>query len=75
MGSEATCTHAQNHGYTVDGSFQRYAVSFARHLTPIPDGLSLEVAAPVLCAGVTVWKAIKEVSRWSFPDLSLSRHC
>ncbi|GAA5977942.1 hypothetical protein JCM10908_004171 [Rhodotorula pacifica] len=62
MGAEATCSLAQCHGYTVDGSFQQYAVSFARHLTPIPDGLSLEVAAPVLCAGVTVWKAIKEAN-------------
>lgn len=41
-----TCSLAQCHGYTVDGSFQRYAVSYARHCTPIPDGLPLEVAAP-----------------------------
>lgn len=40
---------AQCHGYTVDGSFQRYAVSYARHCTPIPDGLSLEIAAPGTC--------------------------
>ena len=38
----------------------RYAVSFTRHLTPIPAGLDLAQAAPVLCAGVTVWKAIKQ---------------
>ncbi|POY76686.1 putative Alcohol dehydrogenase [Rhodotorula taiwanensis] len=62
MGAEMTCSLAQCHGYTVDGSFQRYAVSYARHCTPIPDGLPLEVAAPVLCAGVTVWKAIKEAN-------------
>lgn len=69
MGSEATCALAQCHGYTVDGSFQRYAVSYAKHVTPIPEGLPLEVAAPVLCAGVTVWKAIKEVSSQHFPLL------
>ncbi|BGO97768.1 Alcohol dehydrogenase [Rhodotorula toruloides] len=62
LGSEATCDLAQCSGYTVDGSFQQYAVSFARHLTPIPDGLPLEVAAPILCAGVTVWKALKEAN-------------
>jgi len=28
-------------------------------VTPIPKGLSLDLAAPILCAGVTVWKAIK----------------
>ncbi|POY76685.1 putative Alcohol dehydrogenase [Rhodotorula taiwanensis] len=62
IGAEATCALAKLHGYTVDGSFQRYAVSFAKHCTPIPDGLPLEVAAPILCAGVTVWKAIKEAN-------------
>lgn len=81
-GQEATCGHSQTSGYSVDGSFQQYAVSYTRHLTPIPEGLPLEVAAPseslfehfsanaeltslpfspkVLCAGVTVWKAIKQ---------------
>lgn len=59
-GQEATCSHSQTSGYSVDGSFQQYAVSFTRHLTPIPEGLPLEVAAPILCAGVTVWKAIKQ---------------
>ncbi len=29
-------------------------------LTKIPDGLSLEAAAPILCAGVTVYKALKQ---------------
>lgn len=38
----------------------RYAVAFVRHLTPIPAGLPLDQAAPILCAGVTVWKAIKQ---------------
>jgi propanol-preferring alcohol dehydrogenase len=59
-GQEATCTQALTSGYQVDGSFQQYAVSFTRHLTPIPDGLDLAQAAPILCAGVTVWKAIKQ---------------
>ncbi|GAA5900282.1 zinc-dependent alcohol dehydrogenase [Sporobolomyces salmoneus] len=57
-GSEATCAQAQCSGYSVDGSFQQYAVSYARHVTPIPDGLPLEVAAPILCAGVTVYRAL-----------------
>ncbi|GAA6024387.1 hypothetical protein JCM10207_003307 [Rhodosporidiobolus poonsookiae] len=59
-GQEATCALAENSGYSKDGSFQQYAVSYTRHLTPIPDGLDLAVAAPILCAGVTVWKAIKQ---------------
>ncbi|PWN22467.1 putative ADH1-alcohol dehydrogenase I [Microstroma glucosiphilum] len=58
-GNEPNCQAAKMHGFTEHGSFQQYAVSFARHVTPIPDGLSLEAAAPLLCAGVTVWKAVK----------------
>ena len=59
-GQEATCAHALTSGYSNDGSFQQYAVSFTNHLTPIPDGIPLEVAAPILCAGVTVYKALKQ---------------
>jgi len=58
-GFESTCAKALCSGFSVDGSFQQYAVSFARHVSPIPDGLALDLAAPILCAGVTVWKAIK----------------
>ncbi|CAO1638239.1 unnamed protein product [Parajaminaea phylloscopi] len=58
-GNEPNCQKARMHGFTDHGSFQQYAVSFARHVTPIPDGLGLDAAAPLLCAGVTVWKAIK----------------
>ncbi|KAI9323934.1 chaperonin 10-like protein [Zopfochytrium polystomum] len=58
-GHEPNCVHAQTHGFSRAGSFQEYAVSSARHVTPIPDALPLDAAAPLLCAGVTVWKAIK----------------
>ncbi|GAA5931344.1 zinc-dependent alcohol dehydrogenase [Sporobolomyces koalae] len=61
-GIEATCSQAECSGYTVDGTFQQYAVSFARHVTPIPEGLPLEVAAPILCAGVTVYRGILNAS-------------
>ncbi|GAB1524191.1 Alcohol dehydrogenase [Rhizoctonia solani] len=43
-----------------DGSFQQYAVSYAAHVTPIPESIALDLAAPILCAGVTVFKAIKQ---------------
>ncbi|PWN50398.1 GroES-like protein [Violaceomyces palustris] len=59
-GFEPNCPEAQCSGFTVDGSFQQYAVSYARHLSPIPDSLPLDQAAPILCAGVTVYKALKE---------------
>ncbi|QRV94971.1 Zinc-binding dehydrogenase [Ceratobasidium sp. AG-Ba] len=54
------CPDAQCSGYTVDGSFQQYAVSYAAHVTPIPESIALDLAAPILCAGVTVFKAIKQ---------------
>ncbi|CEQ39894.1 SPOSA6832_01463 [Sporobolomyces salmonicolor] len=58
-GYESSCPQLQLHGFTVDGSFQQYAVSFARHVTPIPEGLPLSLASPILCGGLTVYKAIK----------------
>lgn len=60
-GHESTCEGAELHGFTVDGSFQQWAVSFADHLTPIPRDLDMHAAAPILCAGVTVYKALKEI--------------
>jgi len=59
-GNESVCADAQCSGYTVDGSFQQYAVSYAAHVTPIPQTIPLDLAAPILCAGVTVFKAIKQ---------------
>lgn len=60
QGYEPLCKSAQCSGYSVDGSFQQYAVSFTSQLSKIPDDLPLDDAAPILCAGVTVYKAIKE---------------
>ncbi|KZT53662.1 GroES-like protein [Calocera cornea HHB12733] len=60
QGYEPLCHQAQCSGFTVDGSFQQYAVSFARHVTKIPEGLPMDKAAPILCAGVTVYKALKQ---------------
>ena len=44
-GYEPLCPHVKLSGYTVDGSFQQYAVSYTRMLTKIPDGLPLEVSS------------------------------
>ncbi|RLN96820.1 hypothetical protein BBJ28_00021700 [Nothophytophthora sp. Chile5] len=60
-GHESTCTQAELHGFTVDGSFQQWCVSFSEHVTPIPTDLPMHAAAPILCAGVTVYKALKEI--------------
>ncbi|KAJ5592178.1 hypothetical protein N7537_009082 [Penicillium hordei] len=54
------CAHAQLSGYTVDGTFQQYTVGKATHASKIPKGVPLDAAAPVLCAGITVYKGLKE---------------
>jgi len=58
-GLEQNCVEAKLSGFTVDGTFQEYVVSFVHHVTPIPEGLDSNEAASILCAGVTVYRAIK----------------
>ncbi|KAF8684575.1 Alcohol dehydrogenase GroES-like domain [Rhizoctonia solani] len=55
------CARVQT-GFGFDGTFQQYAVSYAAHVTPIPESVPLHLAAPILCAGLTVYKAIKEAN-------------
>lgn len=57
---EPLCPKALLSGYTVDGSFQQYAVAKAAHVAHIPKGTDLAAVAPVLCAGITVYKGLKE---------------
>ncbi|KAK4241366.1 alcohol dehydrogenase 1 [Achaetomium macrosporum] len=57
---EPLCPHALLSGYTVDGSFQQYAIAKAAHVARIPKECDLEAVAPVLCAGITVYKGLKE---------------
>lgn len=54
------CAHAQLSGYTVDGTFQQYTLAKASHASKIPEGVPLDAVAPVLCAGITVYKGLKE---------------
>jgi len=57
---EPLCAKALLSGYTVDGSFQEYAIAKAAHVAHIPKECDLEAIAPVLCAGITVYKGLKE---------------
>lgn len=57
---EPLCTKALLSGYTVDGTFQQYAVAKAAHVARLPKNVDLAAAAPVLCAGITVYKGLKE---------------
>lgn len=58
-GWETLCEKQQNSGYSVDGTFAEYAIVPAAFATPVPDGVSSRDAAPLTCAGVTTYKAIK----------------
>ena len=57
---EPVCGKAVLSGYTRDGTFQQYAVVNARHAARIPKHLPLDAMAPILCGGITVYKALKE---------------
>ncbi|KAM7212294.1 GroES (chaperonin 10)-like protein [Rhypophila decipiens] len=57
---EPLCQKALLSGYTVDGTFQQYAIAKAAHVARIPEGVDLDAVAPVLCAGITVYKGLKE---------------
>jgi propanol-preferring alcohol dehydrogenase len=58
-GWETLCEKQQNSGYSVDGTFAEYALAPAAFATPVPDEVSSRDAAPLTCAGVTTYKAIK----------------
>ena len=59
-GWETLCLEQKNSGYSINGSFAQYAVAQADYLGRIPDNLSFIDAAPILCAGVTTYKGLKE---------------
>src|SRR6202161_4479492 len=58
-GWETLCEKQENSGYSVNGTFAEYAVVPAAFASPVPDGISSRDAAPLTCAGVTTYKAIK----------------
>ncbi|WP_276807718.1 alcohol dehydrogenase AdhP [Castellaniella defragrans] len=58
-GWETLCESQQNTGYSVNGGFARYTVAEADYVGRLPDGVGFVEIAPVLCAGVTVYKGLK----------------
>ena len=59
-GRETLCGAQHNTGYSVNGGFAEYAIARADFATKIPDALGFAEAAPILCAGVTTYKGLKE---------------
>jgi len=58
-GWETLCEKQQNSGYSVDGSFGQYMLVDAAYAALIPDAADPVEVAPILCAGVTVYKGLK----------------
>ncbi|OBH05820.1 alcohol dehydrogenase AdhP [Mycobacterium sp. E1747] len=58
-GWETLCENQRNGGYTVNGSFGTYMLVNAAYAARIPEGADPLEVAPILCAGVTVYKGLK----------------
>lgn len=58
-GWETLCEQQQNTGYSVNGSFAEYVIADPNYVGHLPANASFTEIAPVLCAGVTVYKGLK----------------
>jgi propanol-preferring alcohol dehydrogenase len=58
-GRETLCLEQKNMGYSIDGGFGEYATAYGRYVVKVPAGIDPFDAAPLTCAGVTTYKAIK----------------
>lgn len=59
-GWETLCPAQHNTGYSVNGTYAEYALAKADYVGHLPRGADLEQIAPILCAGVTTYKGLKE---------------
>lgn len=59
-GWETLCEGQQNGGYSVDGGFAEYVIADARYVAHFPSNINFTEMAPIICAGVTVYKGLKE---------------
>jgi alcohol dehydrogenase, propanol-preferring len=58
-GWETLCLEQKNMGYSIDGGFGEYARAYARYVVQVPASVDSLDAAPLTCAGVTTYKAVK----------------
>ena len=57
---ETVCGEAEFGGYTKNGGFAEYILADPNYVARVPKGLSAIEAAPIICAGITTYKGIKE---------------
>lgn len=58
-GWETLCESQENSGYSIDGAYAEYALASADYVGIVPDGVDPIDAAPLACAGITTYKAVK----------------
>ena len=56
---ETVCAKAEFGGYTRNGGFAEYILANPDYVARVPDGLSAQAAAPLICAGITSYKGLK----------------
>jgi propanol-preferring alcohol dehydrogenase len=61
-GYENLCTAQKITGVTIDGGFAEFVKAPASHVEKIPPGLSSLQAAPLFCAGVTIYRALTQAA-------------
>lgn len=59
-GWESLCERQRNSGYSVNGTFAQYALAHAGYVARLPRDCDFAAIAPILCAGVTSYKGIRE---------------
>ncbi|WP_128926585.1 alcohol dehydrogenase AdhP [Bradyrhizobium guangxiense] len=59
-GWETLCEHQHNTGYSVNGGFAEYVIASAAFAARLPATIDFAAIAPILCAGVTTYKGLKE---------------
>ncbi len=58
-GWETLCESQRNTGYAINGGHAEYTVAAANYVVKVPEGIDPVEAAPLTCAGVTTYKAVK----------------
>lgn len=61
-GMETICTQGEATGYTRDGGYARHVLARADFVVALPDEADLVAIAPILCAGVTTYRALKRAN-------------
>jgi len=59
-GWETLCVNQKNSGYSVDGAYAEYALADAKYVGHLPANVPFAEIAPIVCAGVTTYKGLKE---------------